>query len=375
MPVTIRPVRSARDLRRFVDLPYALHEGDPIWTPPLDDDFRRTLSPENPLFRDGRGARELFLAWEGSRPVGRVLAHVHHAHNERHGERAGFFGLLECADDLGVAKALLDAAADHHRASGLTLLRGPYELTISQCIGAVTAGFDEPPSTSQSWNAPHIPRLLEALGFEVVYRATTCRLDDVMACDHAAMIGDKHRALLADPALRVRGWDMTRFDAELAAAINLLNTSFAGNYGFVPLSDPEVAFFAAPMKRLVRPELTVFLELAGEPVGVGMALPDFNVLVRRMNGRLWPLGWAKFLLGAPKVDAAVIQFIGTSPAHQNKGLIRIVVSELIRRLQAAGIRTLDGTWVGDVNVKSLAQARAMGMRDKHRLALYERKLG
>ena len=68
----------------------------------------------------------------------------------------------------------------------------------------------------------------------------------------------------------------------------------------------------------------------------------------------------------------MIQFIATSPAHQNKGLIRIVIAELIRRLKKAGFRTLDATWIGDPNVKSQAQARALGMRAKHRLALYSR---
>ena len=374
MALSVRPATTRGDVDRFLELPYALHAGDPIWTPPLKEDLARSLSARNPLFQEGRGERDLLVAWEGKRAVGRVLAHVHHAHNTTHGERAGFFGLLEHADDLGVAKALLDAAAERHRARGLAVLRGPYELTIAQCIGAVTSGFDEPPSTSQSWNAPHVPRLLEALGFAKVYGAKTFRLDDVEACDHEAMLTDKHRAWLADPAVRLRGWDMARFDDDMRATIVLTNDSFRDNYGFVPLSDPEVAFFAAPLKRLVRPELTVFVELAGEPVGVGMVLPDFNVLIRRMNGRLWPLGWAQFLVGARGITAGLVQFIATSSAHQNKGLMRIVMAELIRRMKRAGFRTLEGTWIGDANVKSQATARALGMRLKHELALYERAI-
>ena len=374
MPTRIRPAEGRRDLDRFLELPYALHEGDPIWTPPLKEDLARSLSQENPLFQQGRGERELLLAFQGERLVGRVLCHVHHEHNRVHGEKVGFFGFLECPDDRGVAGALLAAAAERHRARGLTALRGPYELTIGQCIGAVTSGFDEPPSTSQSWNAPHVPRLLEALGFAAVYHATVFRLDDVASCDEEAMLGDKHRAWLADPAVRVRGWDMDRFEEDLRAAMGLLNDSFTTNYGFVPLSRAEIDFFTAPMKRLVRPELTVFIELAGEPVGVAMAFPDFNVLVRRMNGRLWPFGWAQFLLGSRSLTAGVIQFAATSPALQNKGLMRIRMAELVRRLKKAGFRTLDGTWIGDVNVKSQAQARALGMREKHRLALFEKAI-
>jgi GNAT superfamily N-acetyltransferase len=371
---SIERVVSGRQRRDFLDVADRLHAGDPIYTPPLREDLARSLSDENPLWQSGRGARELYVAYEAGRPVGRVVAHVHHASNQRHGEAAGLFGYLECPDDPAVAGALLDAAADQHRRAGLRELRGPYELTISQCIGAVVGGFDEPASFSQSWNAPHVPRLLAALGFAEAMRMTTFRLDDVELLDPEALVGEKQRAWLADPRVRVRSFDMARFDDDLRAAIDLLNRAFAENYGFVALAPDEVAFMAAPMRRVVRPELTIFIELEGRPVGVGMMLPDFNVAFRRMGGRLWPLGWAQFLLGRGAVDAAIAQFIATDPALQNQGLMRILVAEAVRRLRAAGFRTLDGTWISDKNAPSRAQALAMGMREKHKLALFSRPL-
>ena len=59
MPTTIRPARTKREIDAFLELPYALHAGDPIWTPPLKEDLARSLSDENPLFQEGRGEREL----------------------------------------------------------------------------------------------------------------------------------------------------------------------------------------------------------------------------------------------------------------------------------------------------------------------------
>jgi GNAT superfamily N-acetyltransferase len=375
MALTVRPARSGADRKAFLDVAERLHEGDPIWTPPLRQDLQRALSDENPLWRGGRGERELLLAYEGDRVVGRVLAHVHSASNERHHEQVGLFGLLEFPEgDERVAHALLDAVAEKHRARGLSLLRGPYELTITQSIGALTAGFDDPASFSQGWTGPHVAPALERYGFKPSYLATTHRLDDISVVNPDVLIGEKQRAWLADPKVRLRAWDMAHFDRDVRAATSLLNESFADNYGFVPLSDDEVTFMAGPMKRVVRPELTVFLEYDGEPVGVGMALPDFHVLFRRMRGRLFPFGWATFLAGSRTLDAAVVQFLATTPKLQNQGLMRIVVSEIIRRLQHAHFRSLDGTWIGDVNPKSLAQAHALGMRDKHRLAVFEKSL-
>lgn len=374
MSVTIRPVRSRRERKAFLDVAFRLNAAEPMWTPPLRDDLERSLSDDNPLWNDGRGARELFLAYRGDEPVGRIMAHVHHASNERYKERAGFFGLFETSDDREVAGALLDAAADHHRSKGLELLRGPYDLNIRECIGCVVEGFEEPASFSQGWNAPHVPRLLAECGFEVVYRATTLRLDDVFSRDPDALLGDKQRQWLKDPKVTLRGIELDRFESDVRAAVGLLNESFGDNFGFVPMSEAEVEFMAGPMKRVLRPEITVFLEYDGEPVGVGMLLPDFHVLFRRMGGSLFPLGWAQFLLGSRRLDAGVVQFIATSPKLQNKGVMRVVAAELVRRVQQAGIRTIDGTWIGDSNAKSLATALALGMRPKHKLALFARAL-
>lgn len=376
MPLDVRPVRTRRDREAFLALPHTLYRDEPGWTPPLREDFWRSLSEANPLWAPGRGERALLLAWEGERAVGRVVVHVQHASNARHAERAAFFGYLDTGPDgLAAARALLERADDFARARGLTVLRGPYELTAAQCLGAVVSGFEDAAAFSQGWSPPHLPGQLQALGFSAHSHALTLRQDDLASVDVEALLGAKQRAWLERPDVRLRSWDLRRFDEDLAAAMGLLHASFADNFGFVPMSPAEVQFMAAPMRRVVRPELTVFLELEGRPVGVGMVLPDFHALFRRMGGSLWPLGWARFLLGAKALDGAVVQFLATDPALQNQGLMRVVVAELVRRLQRAGFRTLDGTWIGETNVRSLAQARAIGMREKHRLTLFHRAVG
>lgn len=374
MPIEIREAKRSRDVKAFVDLPFTLHANDPIWSPPLRQDFARTLSPENPLWQKGRGERELLLAYDGPRVVGRVMCHVHHASNQRHGERAGFFGCLEATDSLEVTRALMTEVERRHRARGLQSVRGAYDPTITTMIGLVTGGFDEAATYNQSWNAPHLPKHLEALGYEAIYRAATFRLDDVNAVNADALMTDKQRTWLQDPKVKLRTWDMAHFDRDVRAATKLLNESFSDNWGFVPLSEDEIDFMVGPMQRVVRPELTVFLEYDGQPVGVGMSLPDFNLIFRRMNGDLFPLGWAQFLLGAKRLDGAVGQFIATSPQLQNKGLMRIVISEMVKGLQRNGFRTLDATWIGEVNAKSRASVMSIGMRPKHQLAVFSKTL-
>ena len=372
-PVTLRVqrMRTPAEMAIFLAVPQQLDGGHPMFTPELRQDTRRVLSPANPLWQPDTGAFAAFVAFRGVHPVGRILAHVHHASNRLHQENVGFFGMFACINDEATARALLQAARDYHSSAGRPTLRGPYDLVITQCIGAVSAGHDEPATFSQIWHPPHIAPLLARCGLTSVYQAATFRLDDVAAARPDTWLGPKHRALLARPNVRLRSWDMRHFAADMHLAMRLTNAAFVDNHGFVPLSAADVEFIAAAMRRIARPELTVFVEVGGVAVGVGMFLPDFHVSFRRMGGSLYPLGWLQFMLGARRLDAAVAQFVAVDPAYQNQGLMRVVLAELMRRLQQAGFRSLDTTWVGSNNAGSLASVRAIGMRQKHALVVFE----
>ena len=107
MSVDVRPVHGIRELRRFVELPYRLHEGTP-WVPPLRLERYTFLSRRlNPYFK--HGVAEYFLARRADRVVGRITAQVDHAFNEFHGSKWGMFGFLELEDDPEALEAMLTA--------------------------------------------------------------------------------------------------------------------------------------------------------------------------------------------------------------------------------------------------------------------------
>src|SRR5581483_7759872 len=102
--LTVQPVTTAADRRRFVRLARELYPSESPWVRPLDAAVRDYLHPtRNPFYRDGAG--QAFLVVRDGRPVGRVLAHVWERYHRLHVERAGFFGFFECADDAEAAAA------------------------------------------------------------------------------------------------------------------------------------------------------------------------------------------------------------------------------------------------------------------------------
>ena len=161
MTVRVRAATTGEDLEAWITFPRRFVYGTRSpWVPPLDGDLRRMLDRrKNPFFRHGTALP--LLATDGTgRPLGRILAHVYHRHNVRHGERAAFFGYFECRGDPGAAQALVAAAAELGAQHGCTILRGPFNMTAMQEMGILVEGFDAAPAVDETYTAPYYPALL-----------------------------------------------------------------------------------------------------------------------------------------------------------------------------------------------------------------------
>src|SRR4249919_729350 len=128
--VTIRPVRSRRELKGFVKVPFRLDRAHPQWVAPLVFERIEFLSREkNPYFEHAEA--ELFVAERDGEPVGRISAQVDHRWDEYQGGSDAMFGFFETADDPEVAGALLEAAASWARERGRARLLGPMDFTTN----------------------------------------------------------------------------------------------------------------------------------------------------------------------------------------------------------------------------------------------------
>ncbi len=374
--VQVRPVRTKADVAAWIQFPRRhIYTPDSPWVPPLDGDLRRMLDAgANPFFRHGE-ATPFLAVDERVEPVGRILAHVSHRHNVRHGERASFFGYFECRDDVEAARALVDAAREFGVQHGCTVLRGPFNMTAMQEMGILIEGFENPPVVDETYTAPWYPALLESAGLTPTFPVTTYRVDDLAETDPDALLAARHRALLADGRLRIRPANMKAYDREIETLRELLNDSFADNPYFVPITGDEFRFQIGPMRRVMDPAISLVAELDGVPVAFCVALPDFNPLLKRMRGSMGPRQIMTFLAGKALVRDAVVIIIGVQRPLQGRGIMRAVQAELVRALRRRRYRTLTITWIADVNEKSRATARALGGRPWHRLTLYEGPIG
>jgi len=380
MPATIevRPAESRRERRLFLRLPWRLYRGDPLWVPPLLSSVARTLDPRHNPFYEHAESR-LYLAWRGGRPVGRIVATLNHLHNQRYGDRVGFWGFLETEQDPAITAALLDRAADDLRSHGMTEMRGPFNPSVNAECGLLVEGFDRPPSLMMPYNPPFYPEFVEQAGHRKHQDLLAYYLDHDMVAP-----GTEARERLErierlvkrrHPELAVRTLDMRRFEAEVVALGELFNLAREHNWAFVPATPAEMRQMAREIKPIVLPECVVMAEIGGKLAGCTMGLPDVGPLLKKANGRLLPFGWLHLLLGRRRLDAMRIFGAAVHPDFRNLGIIPVLFLQYLRNTKRLGFRWGELSWVAESNLASMRTLEAaFKPRLYKRYRVYEKPL-
>jgi GNAT superfamily N-acetyltransferase len=370
--VVVRPVRTAADLKKFIALPYRLHRGDPCWVPPLRMDLRTMLSrTKNPFFQHAEAEYFLAEAAANGRPtvVGRIAAIHNRAHNDFQNDTAGFFGFFETVNDQAVTNALFDAAAGWLKPRGLTIMRGPASFSTNDECGLLVDGFDTPPTLLNPHNPRYYVDLVERAGFTKAkdlyqYQTTNPAMPErLMRAAH--LLAERQRITL-------RKLDMKHFDEEVERIKRLYNAAWEKNWGFVPMSDPEIDHLAKQLKPVVVPDLVVFAEREGQVIGFAAALPDLNVALKRNpSGRLFP-GIVKILWAARKIARIRILLLGLLKEYRNTGADALMYHWIWEKGYALGHRWAEAGWILEDNPAMNNALVRMGFTSYKTLRFYDR---
>jgi GNAT superfamily N-acetyltransferase len=347
--LSIEPAQTRQDIEDFIRFPFRLYKGDPNWVPILLSERRKFLDPKhNPFFDHAEVA--LWLARRNGKVVGTISSHIDHLHNQTHNEEIGMFGLFEMVNDYAVAEALLSTAKGWVRERGMTALRGPLSFSQNHECGLLVDGFDGPPMVMMTYNPRYYIDFYERFGL-------------TKAMDLYAYIGDLAQ-FGADPSklpvkvVRVsekgigiitRSADMKDYEKEIERAEYVYNQAWEKNWGFVPLTDAEIEKLAADLKQVLDPELAVVAEIDGEPVGVSVAVPNFNEVLKHLDGRLFPFGWIKALWYARKITGARLMILGVVNEYRGRGIEALLLFEMLKAAVLNGYQSIEMSWILENN--------------------------
>ncbi|CAM3155653.1 N-acetyltransferase domain-containing protein [Sphingomonas antarctica] len=378
--LTLRPVQTKADRKAFVDLPFRLYANDPNWVPPLKGEALGLITPEKNGWYSHAKA-QLFLAERDGRVVGRISAHIDTLAltmpaAQGFGPGAGQWGLME-AEDEGVFTALLAKAEDWLRGEGTTRALGPISQSIWEEPGLLVQGFDHPPTVMMGHAKPEYQGWIERAGYTVVKTLYTYDLD--IRVPFPKIVQRIIKSGEANPSIRIREVDKTKFQEEAAIILAILNDAWADNWGFVPLTQPEIDDIGVKLKPIVYNDLIRVAELDGRPVAFMITLPDLNEAIAPLKGNLLPFGWAKLLLWLrrPKVRTMRVPLMGVVKelqASRMAGQLAFMMIEYIRRDAIARYGATRGEigWVLDDNQGMNAIAETLDSKVNKIYLVYEK---
>lgn len=315
----IRPVTTPADNEMFLDVPHRVYLNDRHWVPPIRSSIAKYFLPTNTFLEYGKLQQFIALSQfvKGSGAVGRIVAAVNERLLDREGEKIGLFGFFECIQDFTVAQALLDAACNWLREQGMTKVRGPIDLsTHNNCLFLVD-GFDSPPMLMMPYNPPYYPEFMERDGWQKAKDAYAYdfALDKPLSPEFEKAYRIACKSGVHFRPIRTKG---KAFEDDAKSIYNLFNRAFASNWSSTPRTEAEFMEEAKDLQSLVDPDLFPIAEYNGEMIGFWMALPDYNIALKHVNGKLGWLGILKFLWYRRQVDQGRVLLMCSLPEYRRK---------------------------------------------------------
>ncbi len=372
--ITLETLETPAQLSEFLALPHRLYADDPAWIAPLTFEQRQRFSPKNHFFQHARWRG--WVARRDGQVVGRITAQVDELHQAHHGDRVGYFGMIEAEDDPQVFAALFEAAESWLRAEGMLKARGPLNLHINEEVGLLVDGFDTPPFVLMGHARRFYGASIEATGYQ---GARDLLAYHIRPDFEAPRVMVKLAERVSD-RVTVRCLDRSRIDAEAAVMLQIFNDAWQGNWGFVPLGSEDWAETVRTLTRLMPDDYIQIAEYDGEPVAFIVALPNINEAARDLKGKLLPFGWLKLLwrLKVRHPGTARVPLMGVKQEFQHSRLgptLAFMVIDAVRKaLHARGVKDVEMGWILEDNDGMRNIIETIGGQAYKRYRVYEKDL-
>jgi hypothetical protein len=366
--------RSSREILRFLKVTYNVYRDDPHWVAPLLMDLKRVFTDENPLFQHAE--MQLWVAREHGRDTGRIAGIIDGNYNQGAKDRAAFFGFYECVNDAQTSRALFGAAQEWMRQKGLQRALGPMNPTTNDECGLLIEGFDSAPVFMMTYNPRYYIAQIEEEGFRKAKDLLAFHIDlATIPMERLLRIGGKVKA--RNPGLRLRPVRRRTLAQDILKVKEVYNAAWQDNWGFVPMTDAEVDFMAARLKPLLMEGLIWLVEAGTEPVGFLLALPDYNVALKPLKGKLLTprvVGFLPYLFGWKCPPRTRVLTLGVKEKYRSKGLETAMLVEGLKVGSDAGVRESEASWILEDNVMMCRMLEAIGGRPYKRYRIYEKTI-
>ncbi|MCX7773713.1 MAG: hypothetical protein N2376_11440 [Clostridia bacterium] len=335
--VEIVKVDSKKQLKTFIKFPFTLYKDNPYWVPPLISDELFTLDKsKNPAFEFSEA--QMWLAYKDGKVAGRIAGIINHSFIKKWGKRIARFGWIDFIDDFEVSKALFETVENWAKDKGLEGVHGPLGFCDLDKEGMLVEGFEEMGTFITIYNYPYYMKHIEAHGYRK--DAEWIEIDITMPdADPASKI-----SALAQKAKEKYGLSVVEIkkSKELLPYVpeifDLLNKGYEHLYGVVPITDKQVQGYLKQFFPFVNVEYVSLIKGPdGQLAGFGIIIPSLAQAVKKSKGRLFPLGFLRFLRAIKKNDTLDLYLVAIRPELRSKGVPYVMLDELTRTAIKNGV--------------------------------------
>jgi hypothetical protein len=365
----ITTVKTKTDLMKFIKFPWKVYKDDPYWVPQLISETKTILDVnKNPFWKHSE--LKMFVARDKGEIVGRIAGVIDRNYIQFQNDNCGFFAFFECINNNSVARMLLDSVRNWLKEKGITRMIGPTAPSTNDEMGLLYEGYDSSPYLMMPYNPEYYHDLLLAYGLK--------KAKDLYAYYlHSEKLPRKRLDTLAKgvmrriPELSVRPLNMKEFDSEMRRAKEVYNSAWEKNWGFVPWTDEEFYWQCKKLKPLVVRQLVLLAFVKDKPIGILIAVPDYNRVMKKLNGKLGPVELIKFLWYKNKLHSIRIMVMGMIKEYRMRGIEGLMYWHVINNGLKLGYYEGEMSWILEDNEMMCRAAEMLGGKLYKKYRVYE----
>ena len=367
-------VSNRPNVKKFIQFAWGIYQDDPAWVPPLLKERLDLLSPKHPYFEHANV--RFWIAYKNGEAVGRISAQVDQLKSLSDSKAVGYFGLFECIEDVSLAGELLSKAEEWLASCHCEIVRGPFSLSINQESGLLVDGFESSPYIMMGHAKPYYSSLLMSNGYE--------KAKDLYAWFNQSEFSNPpamQRVIERyKERITLRHVDKKYFSRDIAYMLEIFNDAWEKNWGFIPFTEKEFVHLGKEMLQLIDADHFIIAEVDGEPAGMVAGLPNFNELIKDLNGRLFPFGLFKFLwrLKFSPPTTGRVALLGIKQKYQNQLIGSALAFMLIEKIKQialkTGVTSHEMSWVLEDNKRLNKILESLGSSKYKTYRIFEKSL-
>ena len=336
--ITIKEVKTQKELKEFVKFPFKLYKNSKYWVPPIISQEIKTFNKkENPVFKDAEA--RFFLAYKNEELVGRIAAIINWLEVKNQNQKKMRFGWFDFIDDLDVSKALFSKIEDIGKENNLEYAEGPVGFSNLDKVGVVTEGYDAIAPMITWYNHPYYAKHYEAAHYKIEKSYSESRFP---------FANVKPETFLKAQELIKKRYNLTALSFTKTSEVmpyvdkmfDLFNTSYASLSSFVAITDIQKDYFKKKFISFVNPEYIKFIiDKDDNLIGFAIVLPAFAKALQKAHGKLFPFGFLHILDAKKNSKDVIFYLIGIDPEYQNKGVHAVIFNEYYNVFTKKGIQT------------------------------------